>query len=538
MTAGAAAAPADNLDVVIVGAGFSGLYMLHTVRTMGLSARALERGSDVGGTWYWNRYPGARCDVESTQYCYAFSEELQRDWTWTERFAAQPEILAYARYVADRLDLRRDIEFGTSVASAAFDARTGLWTIATADGRRRTARFCVMATGPLSNASLPEIPGLGDFGGRIVRTSAWPEEGVALAGRRVAVVGTGSTGIQLIPEVAAEASRLYVLQRTPNYSIPARNRPLDGETAAEWKRTFREKRALAMTRPSGTIYRLSDRSALSVSEEERRREYEERWRHGGAGMVVAFNDLGRDLRANETIAGFVRGKIRETVKDPEAADALTPRDYPLGAKRICLDTGYFETFNRDDVTLVDLRRHPIRSIDRAGIRVGGQRIDVDVIIFATGFDALTGALDAIDIAGPDGRTLRGKWAAGPRTYLGLMSAGFPNLFIVAGPGSPSVLTNMFVAIEQHVEWIGGCIAYMRRSGRTRIEPDPAVEDRWVDHVDEGARGTLYMKAASWYLGANIPGKPRLFMPYAGGIPAYAALCDAVAANGYEGFRLE
>jgi cyclohexanone monooxygenase len=525
------------LDIVIVGAGFSGLYMLHQARELGFSACILERGADVGGTWYWNRYPGARCDVESTQYCYAFSEELQRDWTWTERFSAQPEILAYARFVADRLDLRRDIAFGCAVVSASFDDRVNLWTVATADGRRFAARFLVMATGPLSNATLPRITGLEDFDGTVLQTSAWPAQGVDLAGRRVAVIGTGSTGIQLIPEVAARTSKLYVLQRTPNYSVPARNRPLDRETADEWKRSFREKRALAKTRPSGTIYRLNDRSALSVDSDERERVFEDRWQYGGAGMVVAFNDLTRDEKANETIAAFVRGKIAQTVANPQVAAALTPTDYPLGAKRICLDTGYFQTFNRDNVELVDLRRRPIRLVDRTGIRVGDDHLDVDVIIFATGFDALTGALNAIDITGPDGRTLRDKWAAGPRTWLGLMAAGFPNLFIVAGPGSPSVLTNFFVSIEQHVEWIAACIDAMRANGHTRIEADAAAEDGWVDHVNEVASRTLYIKAASWYLGANVPGKPRIFMPYAGGVPAYFALCDEVAADGYRGFTL-
>jgi cyclohexanone monooxygenase len=527
----------SDFDVVIVGAGFAGMYMLHRLRNLGMSVRVIESAAGVGGTWYWNRYPGARCDVESMQYSYSFSPEIQHEWTWSELFASQPEILRYANFVADRLDLKRDIQFDTFVTSARFDDAAHRWTIATDRGETCSARFCVMATGCLSNARVPDFKGLDGFKGDTYHTGHWPHEGVDLSGKRVGVIGTGSSAIQAIPVMAEQARELIVFQRTPNFSIPSRNSPMTDHYEQSWKTVYPEKRAAARVMRSGILYHINPKSAVEVEAAERRREYEERWEAGGTAFMAAFFDLVLDRRSNDTAADFVREKIRAIVQDPDTAELLAPKGYPIGTKRICVDTEYFATYNRPNVKLVDVRSTPITEITPDGLRTGDTEYALDVIVFATGFDAMTGALAKIDIRGVDGVALRDEWAAGPRTYLGLMSAGFPNLFMITGPGSPSVLSNMIVSIEQHVEWLTDCIAHLSARGLSRIEPTPEAQDNWVAHVNEVAHRTLYPHANSWYMGANVPGKPRVFMPYIGGVGVYRQTCADIAANGYEGFRL-
>ncbi len=528
---------AGPLDAVIVGAGFAGLYMLHRLRGLGLSARVFEAGADVGGTWYWNRYPGARCDVESMQYSFSFSEDLQQDWRWTERFAGQPEILAYANHVADRFDLRRNIQFGTRVVSASFDEAAQLWRIETDRGDRVSAAFCIMATGCLSAGRVPEIAGMGEFRGPSYHTGQWPHEGVDFAGQRVGVIGTGSSAIQSIPVIAEQAAHVTVFQRTPNFSVPARNGPLPPEYERDWKASYAERRSRARTLKSGIIYNFGETSALAVSAEEREREYQARWEAGGISLLSAYTDLALDKEANDTAAEFVRQQIRSIVRDPAVAEALLPTSHPIGTKRICVDTGYFETFNRPNVTLVDLRASPITRVTPGGIATRDAEYAVDSIVYATGFDAMTGSLLKVNPRGRGGLALAQKWAEGPRSYLGLMTAGFPNLFTITGPGSPSVLSNMIVSIEQHVDWIADCLAYLRAHGVACMEATPEAEDAWVAHGNEVAHRTLYPQANSWYMGANIEGKPRVFMPYIGGVGVYRETCDVVAASGYEGFRL-
>ncbi|HEY7578295.1 MAG TPA: NAD(P)/FAD-dependent oxidoreductase [Acetobacteraceae bacterium] len=523
-------------DVVIVGAGFAGMYMLHRLRGLGLSARVFEAGSEVGGTWYWNRYPGARCDVESMQYSYSFSPELQQEWAWSELFAAQPEILRYANHVADRFDLRRDIRFDTRVTEAVFDRAAARWTVRTDRGDEVSARYCVMATGCLSTSRVPEFPGIERFTGRTYHTGRWPHEGVDFTGLRVGVIGTGSSAIQAVPVIAQQAAHLFVFQRTPNFSIPSRNGPMPEAYAQSWKQDYPARREQARQARTGILNNPNDVSALEVSAQERRRIYEERWAAGGTNFMAAFNDLITDRRANDTAADFVRDRIRETVRERAVAELLAPTNHPIGTKRICVDTDYYGTFNRPNVTLVDVRRTPIREITAHGVRAGDTEYPLDAIVFATGFDAMTGALLNVDIhAG--GTTLREKWETGPRTYLGLMTAGFPNLFMITGPGSPSVLSNMMVSIEQHVDWIADCLGWLRAHGVDRIEATQAAEDAWVEHGNEVAHRTLYPLANSWYMGVNIPGKPQVFMPYIGGVGAYRDICDAVAAEGYRGFAL-
>ncbi|MBK1657141.1 flavin-containing monooxygenase [Paracraurococcus ruber] len=524
-----------SLDVIIVGAGFGGMYMLHRLRGLGLSARILEGADGVGGTWYWNRYPGARCDVESMQYSFSFDEALQQEWQWSERFAAQPEILRYANHVADRFDLRRDIHFETRVASARFDEAASRWTITTDKGQVVSARFCVMATGCLSAARLPDIPGIRDYTGETYHTGFWPHRRVDFAGKRVAVIGTGSSAIQAIPVIAAEAAQVTVFQRTPNFSIPSRNAPMDAEYEGWWKRDYREKRQQARMMRTGILYALNPLSALEVSEEERNAEYERRWTNGGTAFMGAFSDLILNKTANDTAAEFVRNKIRATVKDPATAEALAPKDHPIGTKRICVDTHYYETYNRPNVRLVNLRQTPIETITATGIRTSAESLEFDAIVFATGFDAMTGALLKIDFEGRGGRRLSAEWEHGPRSYLGLMVAGFPNLLTITGPGSPSVLSNMIVSIEQHVDWIAGLLGDMQARGRTCVEATDTAQEDWVRHGEEVANRTLYPSAASWYMGANIPGKPRVFMPYIGGVGVYREKCDEIAAGGYTGF---
>jgi cyclohexanone monooxygenase len=527
----------DRCDVVVVGAGFAGMYMLHKLRGLGLTAIVCEQGGDVGGTWYWNRYPGARCDVESMQYSFSFDDKLQQEWDWSERYAPQPEILRYAGHVADRFDLRRDIRFDTIVQSAAFDEHHRRWTVTTSAGTA-VAQYVVLATGCLSNARMPDINGLADFQGKVYHTGHWPHHPVDFTGLRVGVIGTGSSAIQSIPVIAAQASQLTVFQRTANFSVPARNAPLTDDERRRWRADYPELRRRAREdMKNGIVQPVPDRGALDDPDDVRRQKFEARWSSGGLTFMGVYNNLALDQAANDTAANFIREKIAGIVEDPQTARLLQPDNHPVGSKRICVDTDYYATFNRPNVVLVDIRSHPIERIGAHAVRSGGTDYEVDALVFATGFDAMTGSVAKIDIRGRDGQALNDKWAEGPRTYLGLMSVGFPNLFMVTGPGSPSVLSNMIVSIEQHVDWIADCIAYLRDRGVEAIEATRDAEDKWVAHVNDVAHGTLYPQANSWYMGANIPGKPQIFMPYIGGVGVYRQICNDVAAKDYEGFAM-
>ncbi|GAA3742309.1 cyclohexanone monooxygenase/phenylacetone monooxygenase [Spinactinospora alkalitolerans] len=528
--------PPREVDVLVVGAGFSGLYALHRLREAERAVHLVEAADDVGGVWYWNRYPGARCDIESVDYCYSFSDELIQEWDWTERYPAQPEILRYINHVVDRFGLRDGITFGTRVTAAAFDEEADTWTVETDRGDAVTARHVIMATGQLSVAKLPEIPGLDDFAGEFHHTGNWPHEGVDFTGRRVGVIGTGSSGMQSIPHIAEQAEELTVFQRTPHFAMPARNRPLDPDHVADLKSRFAEYREQARDHPGGTHRFLGRESALEVDPEVLRETFEGHWRTGGPDIQASFRDLTTDRAANEKAAEFVRSKIREVVDDPEVAEALSPKGYPFGTKRLVLEIDYFTTFNRGNVRLVDTLATPIERITPGGVRTSEQEYELDALVLATGFDAMTGALLKIDFRGVGGVALKEKWAAGPRTYLGLSTAGFPNLFFIAGPGSPSVISNMLVSIEQHVEWVTDYIEHMFKNGLVRSEAVLEAEDAWVRHVNEVADATLYPVADSWYLGANVPGKPRVFMPYVGGVGRYRRICTEVAADDYRGFR--
>lgn len=528
-----------KIDALVIGAGFAGLYQLHCLRDrLGLSAKVLEAGGDLGGTWYWNRYPGARCDSESHAYRYFFSRELNEEWEWSERYPGPPEILRYLGRVAEKFDLRRDIRFGCRVVSARYDETLNRWVVQTDAGEQYAATYLVAAVGCLSSANVPDIPGLREFDGKWFHTGQWPHEGVDVAGKRVGQIGTGSTGIQAAPVIAQTAAHLTVFQRTPTYSVPARNAPLTPEFKRWVRENHEEIRAAVRSTPNGHAFRIAERNVADVTPEVRQAIYEAAWEKGGLQFRATFRDLLVDQAANDTAAQFLTGRIRAVVRDPKTAQALADIDHPYAAKRPPIDTDYFETFNRDNVTLVDLRADPIERITPRGIRTRSAEHALDIIVFATGFDALTGPLLAIDIHGRGGRALREDWRAGPQTYLGLQVPGFPNFFTVTGPGSPSVLTNMPVAIEQHVEWITGCIGHLRRNGIDSIEPDPEAARRWGAHVNEAANATLLSKAKhSWYYGANVPGKPRVFMPYAGGLARYRTICDDVAARGYDGFWL-
>ena len=530
----------EQLDAIVIGAGFAGLYALHRLRGLGMKVRVFEAGDGVGGTWFWNRYPGARCDVESLEYSYSFDETLQQEWKWPERFAGQPDILRYINHVADRLGLRCDIELNARVSSALFDDATNAWTISTESGSIATARFCVMASGNLSLPRVPQFLGLGDFKGDWYHTGLWPQEGVDFSGRRVGVIGTGSSGIQAIPMIAEQARHLHVFQRTANFSVPAVNRRLTPEADQAHKSKYPQWREESRRTPFGIAgHPPPTQSALEASEDERRDSYESKWQTGGnISFLYAYNDLLVNKDSNETASEFVRQKIRSIVRDPGVAEQLLPNDHYIGTKRLCLDNGYFETYNRPNVTLVDVKSAPIIKITAQGLCTEKQDYELDAIVFATGFDAMTGALLDIDIRGRASYALRDKWAAGPRTYLGLMTAGFPNLFIITGPGSPSVKSNMVASIEQHVDWITDCLQFMQFRGAASIEPELQKEDQWVEHVNQVADATLYPSANSWYTGANIPGKPRVFMPYVAGLDKYRKICDEIAAKGYEDFVLK
>ena len=534
---GSSSSDAAAVDVVVVGAGVAGLYLLHRLRRAGMSVRAFESGSDVGGTWYWNRYPGARCDIQSIDYSYSFDTELDETWTWSEKYATQPEILRYLGHVADKHDLRRDIQFSTRVDKAVWDDEASNWIVRTDKGEEVRARHYVMATGCLSLPKAAEIAGTDRFAGEVYYTSRWPHEGVDFTGKRVGVIGTGSSGIQSIPIMAAQAQQMTIFQRTPNFSIPAGNGPIPTEKLAAIDGRRAEYREEAKWSRGGVPVPNVEIRALAVSEEERQAAYEAAWEAGELTILGTFSDLLVNNAANETLAEFIRNKIRSIVHDPETAEALCPKDYPFGTKRPCLDTGYYETFNLPHVSLVDLRKHPIPTITETGIDTSDASYEFDAIVFATGFDAMTGAIVAVDITGRDGTQLKDKWAHGPKTYLGLTTVGFPNFFMVTGPGSPSVLSNMAVSIEQHVDWIADTLERMRADGFSVIEPTETAEAGWIRHVNDCGDITLYPQANSWYMGANVPGKPRVFLPYVGGVDAYRKACVEVVDRGYLGFEM-
>ena len=528
------AAGTEAFDVVVVGAGFAGMYMLHRLRGLGFTARVYEAGGGVGGTWYWNRYPGARCDVESMQYSFSFSEELDQQWDWSEKYAPQPEILSYANHVADRFDLRQHIRFDTRVTAATYDETAKSWRIETDRGDNVTAKFCIMAVGCLSAANRPPFRGREEFRGPIYHTGEWPHEGVDFTGLRVGVIGTGSSAIQSIPIIAQQASALTVFQRTATYSVPARNEKLTPEYRKTIKADYPALRAKARARPTGFYFPFNMKPALEATPEERERQYQEAWERGGLPFLGAYGDLLFEKAANDTIAEFARRKIRELVKDPTTAELLCP-DNVFGCKRLCVDTGYFETYNLPHVKLVDVSKTPIERFTAQGIEVDGVEYPLDAIVCATGFAAMTGSYDRMRITGRDGVTLAEKWRAGPRAYLGVASSGFPNLFTITGPGSPSVLASMIQAIEQHVDWMVDCMAHMRDIGAATVEPILHYEDEWIEHVNEVSKVSLRSTCSSWYVGANIPGRPRVFMPYIGGFPVYVQKCNEVMTNGFEGF---
>jgi cation diffusion facilitator CzcD-associated flavoprotein CzcO len=531
---------AADFDAIVVGAGFAGLYMLHSLRRLGLSVRLYEQGGGVGGTWYWNRYPGARCDSESVYYMFSdhMSDEILSEWTWTERYAAQPEILRYLEFVADKMDLRRDIQFNARVTAASYNAGRNSWDIRLADGTTSRARFLVTAVGCLSSTNTPAFGGIDTFAGGRYHTGAWPHEGVDFTGQRVAVIGTGATAVQVIPEVAKQAAHVWVFQRTPNFDIPGRNGPLAADYAAGVKADYADLWQKARESGFGLPYQVVERSALDFSPADRQRIFEAAWAKGGFYMgLETFSDFLVNKQSNDTVSEFVRGKIRETVRDPEVAELLAPKDHPFFTKRPPLENGYYETFNRDNVTLIDVRATPIDEITPRGVRIGGREYEADAIVFAAGFDAMTGSLFGMGITGRDGQALADKWADGPRTYLGLTTEGFPNLFVITGPQSPSVLSNMPVVIEQNVEWIAGLIRYLRDHDLDVAEATPEAEERWVEHHNQIAEATLLLGTDSWWVGANIPGKPRTLYPYVGGVGTFRTICQGVADQGYQGMTL-
>ncbi|MBT4741482.1 MAG: NAD(P)/FAD-dependent oxidoreductase [Rhodospirillaceae bacterium] len=525
-----------DIDVLIVGAGFGGLYALHKMRECGFTAQVFEAGDDVGGTWYWNRYPGCRCDVESIHYSYQFDNDLQQEWVWTERYATQPEILSYIQHVAERFDLRKDITFNARVTAATWQEDDACWLVETETGEPVRAKYCIMATGPLSVPNMPDFPGLESYTGDTYHTGLWPHEGVDFTGKRVAIIGTGSSAIQSIPLIAEQADHLTVFQRTANYAVPAANRPMKPGELEAVKAEYQELRTRGKNFPTAIPVTPSGPSALAVSEEERKRTFEEWWQDKGLMFQAAFADLMFNDDANDTVSDFVRGKIHSIVEDPATAAILAPKN-PFGCKRMCVDTDYYKTFNRDNVSLVDVKDTPIDRIVANGVLVGDTTYEADAVIFATGYDAMTGALSKMHVCGRNGLVLTDKWNEGPSSYLGLAVQGFPNLFTINGPGSPSALVNMVTGCEHHVEWIADCLTHLRETGSRAIEAEKPAEDVWVEHSREVGEASLRSACDSWYLGANIPGKPRVFMPYLGGFPAYAEKCETVARNGYDGFSI-
>ena len=529
----------NDYDVLIVGGGVGGMYAVHKLRGMGLKVRAFEAGYGPGGTWFWNRYPGCRCDVESLEYSFSFDPKLEQDWSWQERYGTQPQILEYLNHVADRFDLRRDIQCNTRIKAALFDDKANTWTLTTDTGEQFTAPFCIMAAGNLSTPRVPDFPGLKNFQGKTYHTGLWPHEGVDFSGLRVAVIGTGSSGVQMIPHIARQAKSLHVFQRTANFILPARNEPLDRAKEAKHKAEYRQRRVAAYDTPFGIAgYPPPTDSALAATPEERDAAYEQKWQEGGGiSFLYAYTDLLLNQAANDTARDFVHRKIKAIVNDQATAELLCPNDHPIGTKRLVLDTNYYEVYNQPHVQLVNARAAPIQELTETGLRTSAADYQFDAIVFATGFDAMTGALAEIDVRTSAGGVLKDKWQSGPCTYLGLMVADFPNMFVVTGPGSPGVKSQMILAVEQHTDFIADCLSHMRTHGLRRVEADQGAETDWVAHVNQVADSTLYPLANSWYVGANIPGKPRVFMPYVGGVHNYKRRCDQVAANGYEGFRL-
>ena len=525
-----------SLDAIIIGAGFSGIYMLHKIREMGLSAKVIDAASDVGGTWFWNRYPGARVDVESMFYSYSFDEHLEQEWEWTERYPAQPEILNYINHVVDRFELRPHIQLGKCVTSAIYDENNAIWFVNTASGDSLSARFCIMATGCLSAANTPDFRGLKKFEGRTFHTGNWPHNDVDFSGRRVGVIGTGSSGVQIIPEIAKQAKHLTVFQRTPSYVVEAFNRPLGEKEQANTKKNYRQLRTAAKKTFGGFTVIANDQSALSVSEDECRITLERGWNAGGNSFLTSYGDFGTNIDANMRAQEFVRDKIRATVHDTETQQKLLPQ-HIIGCKRLCLGTNYYDAYNRDNVSLISLDKAGVEGFTSDGLLTNNSEFQIDDLVLATGFDAMTGSLSRINIQGRDKLELKKAWEAGPRNYLGLMINGFPNFFTITGPGSPSVLTNMLPTIEQHVEWISECMNYLYNGEIQEIEAELQAQDDWTEHGNELASNTLRYSCSSWYLGANVPGKPRVFMPYIGGMPAYREKCASVAASGYNGFKL-
>lgn len=523
----------EPLDVLVVGAGFAGMYAMIRVRRSGRTVLGLEAASGVGGVWFWNRYPGARCDVESLDYSYSFDDDLQQEWVWSERYATQPEILRYAEHVADRFDLRRDIRFGARVARASFDEPSLLWTVETESGEVHRARYVLFATGSLSTPHVPDLPGLDTFAGEVLLTAQWPE-GVDLSGKRVGVIGTGSSGIQSIPIIAEVAERLTVFQRTANFSVPVLNRGLTPEQLQEEKRNYDHRRAVSRASGGGSMHQPYPRAFEEIDEKERRAAFEAGWATGGVLFSKVFPNQLTDEEVNRAASEFAAQKIRAIVRDPRTAEDLIPTDHPIGTKRICTDSGYFETYNRDNVELVNLRREPITEITSWGVKTSTGSYELDVLVMATGFDALTGALTRVDLRGPRGDVLAEAWENGPSTMVGILVPGFPNLFALHGPGSPSVFANMVMGAEHQVDWVMDLIDHTEAGGHTMVESRRDAAEAWTKHVDEVAHRTLFPQANSWYSGANIEGKPRAFMPYLGGFKGYTDRCAEVRDAGYAG----
>ncbi|MGQ4596689.1 NAD(P)-binding domain-containing protein [Nocardia sp. R6R-6] len=527
-----------DLDVVVIGAGFAGLYAVHRVRNeLNLRVRAFDGASDVGGVWHWNRYPGCRCDIESIHYSYSFSEELQSEWKWSERYAGQPEILAYLNHVADRFDLRRSIQFNTRVTSMVWDEANSLWNVSTDDGVTRTARFIISGAGNVSIPKVPEFPGIENFSGQVYATHRWPHEGVDLAGKRVGVIGTGSSGIQVISSIAEEVSELYVFQRTANYATPLRNRPTDPAEQADVIARYSEIRKAARNSVMGVTSAPPHGSAKRADPVARRAVFDELYEEGGFYFLLSsYDDVMIDEDSNEIAAEYIRERIAERVENPQIAELLTPRDHPYGTKRPPLETEYYETFNRENVTLVDVKSHPIEKVTSAGIVTGNATYELDVIILAMGFDAFTGALLRMGIVGREGRPLEDEWRNGPRTYLGIASEGFPNFFMITGPHSAVANYNNPLAIEDHVKFATDVIEYMIDNGHSEVEATRAAEENWLELIETMVAASLYPRADSWYMGANIPGKPRSpLIGFIGGAAEYRRICAEVVEKGYDGF---
>ena len=529
----------NEVDAVIVGAGFSGLYMLHRLRELGFTTRLFDAADGVGGTWYWNRYPGARCDSESHYYCYSFSDEIRKEWKWSCRYPAQPELLAYLNFVADRLDLRKDIDFGTRVAAGNYDEEAHRWVVETDQGETVRARFLITGVGNTSTPAKPSIPGLESFAGDVYHTALWPHEKVDFTGQKVALIGTGSSGIQSTPMIAEQADHLTVFQRTANYSVPARNHDLTDEMRRELEENYTEMRQLVLASPIGMPFEIPQKSALEVSDEERTATLDKLWEIGSFRfMFTSYHDIVVDLKANATVAGYIEAKIRDTVNDPAKADVLCEFNHPVGTKRPPIDTNYYETFNRDNVSIVSIRKNPIREATVDGlIMENGDKHKVDSIVFATGFDTVTGTLNKLNLRGKGGVSLADKWQDGPRAYLGLCTAGFPNLFMITGPGSPGILTNFPGCIEQNVDWIADVMTHMRETNAVEIETSENTEAQWMQDITDVANTTLMTTVDSWYMNTNIPGKPRVFSAYFSGMHTYAEVCADVAANDYKGFEV-